>query len=137
MTDTLFDWTFSYSKTVDEFLRQAEEQASPIMSVAWGLEQCCDRTEIVFLCCYAAYALVALVLGKMSLLKPVRLLSVFVHEFGHASACWLTGGSVKKIEVYNNEGGVTGYTGVSATWEFDDPACNGVETGALTSTFLP
>lgn len=27
------------------------------------------------------------------------------------SACWLTGGSVKKIEVYSNEGGVTGYTG--------------------------
>ena len=26
-------------------------------------------------------------------------------------ACWVTGGSVRKIEVYENEGGVTAYTG--------------------------
>jgi len=26
-------------------------------------------------------------------------------------ACWFSGGSVRKIEVYENEGGVTGYTG--------------------------
>ena len=113
MTDTFLEWTASYSESLDKFLRQAQERASATMDVAWGLENCCDRTEIVFLCCYAGYALVALLLGKIGLFKPVRLLSVFVHEFGHASACWLTGGSVKKIEVYNNEGGVTGYTGVS------------------------
>lgn len=112
MTEAFLEWSF-YTKTVDHILRQAEEIASPIMSAAWGLETCCDRTEIIFLCCYAVYAFVALFLGKMALLKPVRLLAVFVHEFGHASACWMTGGSVKKIEVYNNEGGVTGYTGVS------------------------
>lgn len=32
-------------------------------------------------------------------------------EFGHATACWLTGGKVHGIEVYKNEGGVTKYTG--------------------------
>lgn len=32
-------------------------------------------------------------------------------EMGHASATWLTCGRVKKIEVYNNEGGITGYAG--------------------------
>ena len=30
---------------------------------------------------------------------------------GHASAAWLTGGSVDKIEVYHNEGGVTNFRG--------------------------
>jgi hypothetical protein len=81
------------------------------MSASWGLDGCCQKQETIFLCFYGGYALVALLLGKTALLKPVRLLAVFVHEFGHASMCWLTGGSVKKIEVYNNEGGVTGYTG--------------------------
>jgi len=36
-------------------------------------------------------------------------------EFGHATACWLTGGKVHGIEVYTNEGGVTKYTG---GWRF-------------------
>ena len=30
---------------------------------------------------------------------------------GHATACWMTCGSVKGIEVYGNEGGVTKYVG--------------------------
>lgn len=77
----------------------------------WDLSPCCNTQEIVFICLYAGYALIALLFGKTAIFKPIRLLSVFVHEFGHASACWMTGGSVKKIEVYNNEGGVTGYTG--------------------------
>lgn len=81
------------------------------MSVDWNLSNCCDTSLTVFCCFYAGYAIIALLLGKVGLLKPMRLLGVFVHEFGHASACWMTGGSVKKIEVYNNEGGVTGYTG--------------------------
>lgn len=29
----------------------------------------------------------------------------------HNTACWATGGSVRKIEVYENEGGVTSYAG--------------------------
>lgn len=78
---------------------------------AWQLQGCCQTQEIIFICFYAGYAVVAVIFGKIGLLKPVRLLSVFAHEFSHASACWMTGGSVKKIEVYDNEGGVTGYTG--------------------------
>lgn len=30
---------------------------------------------------------------------------------GHATACWMTCGTVKGIEVYGNEGGVTKYVG--------------------------
>lgn len=82
-----------------------------MMTFDWNLKKCCDNEEYIFIGCYVLYALIAFFLGKSAILKPMRLLGVFVHEFGHASACWMTGGSVKKIEVYNNEGGVTGYTG--------------------------
>lgn len=41
----------------------------------------------------------------------MKLIAVFIHEMGHATACWWTGGKVEKIEVYNNEGGVTKYRG--------------------------
>ena len=34
-----------------------------------------------------------------------------MHEFSHASAAWLTCGKVKKIEVYNNEAGIAGFSG--------------------------
>ena len=44
-------------------------------------------------------------------MKPMKLLCVFVHEMGHASATWLTCGKVKNIEVYQNEGGITGFSG--------------------------
>jgi hypothetical protein len=77
----------------------------------WDLEGCCDAEESIFLVLYGVYAVVVLLFSKSVLFKPMKLLSVFVHEMGHAIACWVTGGSVKKIEVYNNEGGVTGYTG--------------------------
>ena len=45
------------------------------------------------------------------LMKPMKLIAVFVHEMGHATACWMTCGKVKGIEVYGNEGGVTKYVG--------------------------
>lgn len=45
------------------------------------------------------------------ILKPMKLIAVFFHEFSHATMCWLTGGRVEGIEVYNNEGGVTKYRG--------------------------
>eukprot|EP00591_Stephanopyxis_turris_P010793 CAMPEP_0195507416 /NCGR_PEP_ID=MMETSP0794_2-20130614/874_1 /TAXON_ID=515487 /ORGANISM="Stephanopyxis turris, Strain CCMP 815" /LENGTH=194 /DNA_ID=CAMNT_0040634093 /DNA_START=351 /DNA_END=932 /DNA_ORIENTATION=- len=44
-------------------------------------------------------------------MKPMKLIAVFVHEMSHATACWMTCGSVKAIEVYNNEGGVTKFVG--------------------------
>jgi len=81
------------------------------MGADWQLKGCCDTEEIIFLCFYGGYVIAFFLLYQTALFKPVRLLAVFVHEFGHASACWMTGGSVKNIEVYTNEGGVTKYTG--------------------------
>ena len=81
------------------------------MGADWQLKGCCDTEEIIFLCFYGVYIVAFFLLYQTTLMKPVRLLAVFVHEFGHASACWMTGGNVKNIEVYSNEGGVTKYTG--------------------------
>jgi hypothetical protein len=41
------------------------------------------------------------------ILYPFKLVTVALHEFGHASAGWLTGAKIKSIEVNPNEGGVT------------------------------
>ena len=41
----------------------------------------------------------------------MRLLATSIHELSHALACWMTGGQVHKLEVYENEGGVTHYSG--------------------------
>jgi len=81
------------------------------MSSIWTLQACCEIQEIIFLAFYGAYVLIFFLLGKTSFLSSMRLLSVFIHEFGHASACWMTGGKVDGIEVYGNEGGVTKYRG--------------------------
>ena len=81
------------------------------MDAEWQLSSCCDQREITFLCFYFAYVVAFFLLFNTFIFKPMRLLSVFVHEFGHASACWCTGGKVSGIEVYNNEGGVTKFQG--------------------------
>lgn len=41
------------------------------------------------------------------LLLPVKLLTVFFHEFSHAAATWLTGGQVKALEIAANQSGHT------------------------------
>jgi len=118
------------------------------MIAEWKLEGCCGTEEITFLCFYAGYVVAFFLFQSTVVLKPMRLLAVFIHEvragsekrpfglrhfcfscfaessnlrctnsppqllfqclsrivqFGHASACWLTGGSVKGIEVESNE----------------------------------
>ena len=54
---------------------------------------------------------VTLMLWRTPLAKPQKLIAVFVHEMSHATACWLSCGKVMAIEVYDNEGGVTKFTG--------------------------
>jgi hypothetical protein len=81
------------------------------MGTDWRLESCCGTEEILFCILFGSYAAVNLLLWRTAIIKPMKLIAVFAHEMSHATACWLTGGSVKKIEVYTNEGGVTQYTG--------------------------
>lgn len=82
-----------------------------VENAAWGLGQCCNEEEALFLGFYGGYVFLFFVAWRNIIFKPMRLLAVFLHEFGHATACWLTGGKVHTIKVYENEGGVTKYQG--------------------------
>ena len=73
----------------------------------WELKGCCNSEQRLFLILFGCFMVVNTVLWRTPLLKPMKLISTFVHEMGHATACWMTGGEVKAIEVYGNEGGVT------------------------------
>ena len=72
---------------------------------------CCNDSQTLFILLYIAYIGIAILTWNSLLAKPIRLIAVFVHEFCHAIACWLSCGSVKKIEVHENEGGVTTFVG--------------------------
>lgn len=72
---------------------------------------CCNDDQTVFLLLYIAYVALAVVTWKSLVAKPIRLVAVFIHEWCHAIACWITGGDVRKINVYENEGGVTTFVG--------------------------
>jgi hypothetical protein len=78
-----------------------------------GQWSCCNDEQTLFILLYIAFAAVTFVLGHSLLLKPARLITVFLHEFSHALACWLTGGDVVQLQVFENEGGVTRYIGGS------------------------
>ena len=70
-----------------------------------------NEEQSAFVLLYLLYLCVASVTANTSIATPLRLLTTFVHEFSHAAACWLTGGSVHQIEVFSNAGGVTRYRG--------------------------
>jgi len=74
---------------------------------------CCNDEQTVFLLLYIAYATLALLTWKSLVAKPIRLVAVFIHEWCHAIACWATCGDVRKINVFDNEGGVTTFVGGS------------------------
>lgn len=97
-------WLFDNDATI-------EDDASSSGGTDWTLSKCCGNTEIIFLSLLFGYLVLIYFLWDTMLLKPMRLIAVFVHEMGHATACWMTCGSVKGIEVYGNEGGVTKYVG--------------------------
>ncbi|CAI5530527.1 unnamed protein product [Closterium sp. Naga37s-1] len=73
----------------------------------WALAGCCNTQQTLFLSCSGVYALIILVLWRTIVLMPFKLISVYLHEIGHASACVMTGGKVEGIEVHMDEGGVT------------------------------
>jgi hypothetical protein len=75
------------------------------------LSSCCNEPQIAFCTLYVAFLVFVFITRRMSIVKPMRLIAVFLHEMSHAVACWLTCGRVMGIEVYNNEGGVTKYIG--------------------------
>lgn len=59
----------------------------------------------------AAYGIVIGLLWRSSVLFPFKLITIYIHELGHAVAGWVSGATVHGISVEHNEGGVTRLTG--------------------------
>ncbi|QHO57228.1 hypothetical protein HN51_011846 [Arachis hypogaea] len=73
----------------------------------WQFKKCCNKEQVAFMITVSVYSIVILVLWRTFLLKPFKLITVFLHELSHALACVLTCGSVEGMEVHSNEGGAT------------------------------
>lgn len=75
----------------------------------WDLSGGMDKEEYVFLACYVFYIIVVWILYWRDVMKPMKLLAVFVHEMGHAVAAWLTCGRVHSVTVLADESGLAVY----------------------------
>jgi hypothetical protein len=73
----------------------------------WRLTSCCGHQQIAFIATVGAFIFVILALWRTPILDPFKLITVFLHEASHATACKLTCGKVEGMEVTADEGGVT------------------------------
>mmetsp|Transcript_8406 Transcript_8406/g.16897 ORF Transcript_8406/g.16897 Transcript_8406/m.16897 type:complete len:298 (+) Transcript_8406:34-927(+) len=73
---------------------------------------CCNDEQTFFLVTFSLYLVAARILWYSKLLKPFKLWTTFMHEFSHALAAWATCNKVTGIEVNENEGGLTHWSGV-------------------------
>jgi hypothetical protein len=60
---------------------QLSQDATPYTGVGpnWQVEGCCGKYEIIFLCCFAAYLVIIKLLWNTFIMKPMKLVAVFVH----------------------------------------------------------
>ena len=98
-----YDYNFNYNYNWPEASDNDENDD--------GKWSCCNDSQTLFLLLYVAFGVLALLTWNTLLSKPIRLMAVFVHEWSHAIACWLTCGEVRSIQVHENEGGVTTFKG--------------------------
>ena len=75
----------------------------------WEVTGGMDKEEYIFLGCYVFYIIVVWILYWRVVMKPMKLLAVFVHEMGHAVAAWLTCGKVHSVTVLADESGLAVY----------------------------
>jgi len=73
----------------------------------WTLSHCWNNTQTITCALCGVYSVVIFLLWRTVVITPFKLVVVALHEFGHASATWLTCGSVEAMEVHADEGGVT------------------------------
>lgn len=60
---------------------------------------CCNVPQNEAFIVMGVTAILTGLLWRSVIAAPLKLVAVFLHEFSHASACWLTCGKVKGIEV--------------------------------------
>ncbi|XP_022134662.1 uncharacterized protein LOC111006879 isoform X1 [Momordica charantia] len=77
------------------------------MKPNWELKHCCNHEQVVFLITVSVCTVVILALWRTILLKPFKLVTVFLHEASHAIVCKLTCGHVEGIQLHADEGGAT------------------------------
>ena len=73
----------------------------------WTLHCCCNSVQIQVIVATCVYSILIFIFWNWKFILPLKLVVVALHEWGHATAAWLTCGSVESIEVHQNEGGVT------------------------------
>jgi len=73
----------------------------------WSLGCCCGSVQLQIIVATAIYSVAIFFLWNFQVIRPLKLVVVALHEFSHASAAWLTCGSVESMEVHGNEGGLT------------------------------
>jgi len=78
-----------------------------LLMVDWHLGDCCGNEEVIFITLCCAFPIVTNFFWHYSFLWPFKLLTVFLHELGHASACWGTCGKVISMDVNAQQGGYT------------------------------
>lgn len=96
-----------------------------------GTVECCSNDHVQFIACYVGFAVLCFIMWDSWMLLPLKLFCTFLHEFGHASAAWLTCSKVNGIEVHVNQGGLT-------HWSSTRPRCAGffvMPAGYLGSAF--
>ncbi|XP_044476819.1 uncharacterized protein LOC123204278 isoform X2 [Mangifera indica] len=74
------------------------------MRLNWELKNCCHHDQVVFPVTVSVCAVVILVLRRTVLLRPFKLVTLFLQEASHAIACRLTCGEVAGIQVHPDEG---------------------------------
>lgn len=95
--------------TAETSLRRTQDVNETSNGPDWTLSTCCGKHEQILISLLPVYLLVIAIFWNTAVLKPMKLVAVFMHEMSHAIACWLTCGTVKEINVHSNEGGVTKY----------------------------
>ena len=77
--------SYLYSDTVDtqtpftRLLQDVNVTETTANGPDWDLSTCCGKYETIFLCLVPAYLVLIFVLWRTSLLKPMKLIAVFVH----------------------------------------------------------
>jgi len=77
------------------------------MTVDWSLDSCCDTFQVITIVLFFIFLVITIVFFHWKAFLPLKLLTVFLHEFGHASACWITCGHVDGMTVNEDQGGQT------------------------------
>lgn len=62
-----------------EEVQLSQDQTTTTSGPNWKVSGCCGSYETIFLCCFAAYLVVIKLLWNTFIMKPMKLVAVFVH----------------------------------------------------------